>query len=106
MDPTNFGRFFRNLCADTGFGRFETVTKTFVKDGKIYHRGKDYKGLCPNMFRDIMATTLSGELGVDPNTLKTRMRHSDASVSLNYYAHPIENSEYDAADLYRKYLAL
>ena len=104
IEPTNFGRFFRNLCVDTGFGRFETITRTFTKDGVTHYRGKGYKGLCPNMFRDIMATTLSGELGVDPNTLKTRMRHSDASISLNYYAHPVENSEYDAANLFSSYL--
>ena len=105
MDPTNFGRFFRNLCADTGFGHFETITSSFIKDGVTRYRGKDYKGLCPNMFRDIMATTLSGELRVDPSTLKTRMRHSDASVSLNYYAHPVEDSEYRAAMLFSDFLA-
>lgn len=104
MDPTNFGRFFRNLCADTGFGHFETITNAFIKDGVTRYRGKDYKGLCPNMFRDIMATTLSGELSVDPSTLKTRMRHSDASVSLNYYAHPVEDSEYRAAMLFSDFL--
>lgn len=105
FDPTNFGRFFRNFCVDSGFGYFKTITKTFEKDGIIHYRGKDYVGLCPNMFRDIMATVLSGELDVDPETLKRRMRHSEASTTLNYYTHPIEENEYKAAESFAKYLA-
>ncbi len=106
FDPTNFGRFFRNFCADNGFGYFETVTKTFEKDGVTHYRGKDYRGLCPNMFRDIMATVLSGELSVDPETLKKRMRHSEASTTLSYYTHPIEKNEYRAAELFADYLRI
>ena len=98
FDPTNFGRWFRNFCADNGFGEYSVVEKTFVRNGKTIVRGKGYKGLCPNMFRDIQATAMVGYLDADPRTLQARMRHSDPSISLRYYTHPVEDNEYRVAE--------
>lgn len=105
LDPTNFGRWFRNFCADNGFGKFTIVTKTFERNGKIIERGKGYKGLCPNMFRDIFSTQLVTNVKVDPRTLQSRMRHSDPSISLRNYTHPVLEEEYASAEAYSKLIA-
>lgn len=105
QDPTNFGRWFRNFCADNGFGEFTIVTKTFKRNGKILKRGKGYKGLCPNMFRDILSTQLVTNVKVDPRTLQSRMRHSDPSISLRNYTHPVLNQEYASAQAYADILS-
>ncbi len=104
FDPTNYGRFFRNFCADNGFGKFTVVTKTFERDGKTIERGKGYKGLCPNMFRDILSTQLVTKIKTDPRTLQTRMRHSDPSISLRNYTHPVIDEEYASAEEYSSIL--
>lgn len=100
LDPTNFGRFFRNFCADNGYGEFTIVTKTFERDGKTVKRGKGYRGLCPNMFRDIFCTQLTTNIKTDPRTLQSRMRHSDVSISLRNYTHPVLEQEYISAMAY------
>lgn len=100
LNPTNFDRWFRNFCADNGFGKFTIVTKTFERDGKTIERGKGYKGLCPNMFRDIFSTQLVTNIKVDPRTLQSRMRHSDPSISLRNYTHPVIEQEYASAEAY------
>lgn len=105
IDPTNFGRYFRNLCADTGFGTFRTVTKTFTRKGKTYYRGKDYQGLSAGMFRDVQATMLVGELGADPKTVQSRLRHSDLHTTLTYYTQRISNNDYIAASKFESLLA-
>ena len=104
LDPTNYGRCFRNFCSDNGWGKFTVVTKTFERDGKILQRGKGYQGLCPNMFRDILSTQLTTSLKTDPRTLQSRMRHSDPSISLRNYTHPVLNEEYASAIAYSKLL--
>ena len=105
FDPTNYGRWFRNFCVDNGFGTYTIVTKTFNRKGKTYTRGKGYEGLCPNMFRDIQATTMVGHLDVDPRTLQSRMRHSDPTISLRYYTHPVIENEYRAAEGFANLIA-
>ena len=104
FDPTNYGRWFRNFCADNGFGSFSVVTKTFIRNGKTFYRGKGYVGLCPNMFRDIQATMLVGHVNVDPRTLQARMRHSDPSISLRFYTHPVLDNEFKAAEAFANIL--
>lgn len=105
LDPTNFGRWFRNFCADNGFGKFTIVTKTFKRDGKTIERGKGYEGLCPNMFRDIFSTQLVTNIKVDPRTLQSRMRYSDPSISLRNYTHPVLEEEYASAEAYSKLIS-
>lgn len=105
FDPTNYGRWFRNFCADNGFGKYSVVTKTFERNGVEYQRGKGYTGLCPNMFRDIQATALVGYVKVDPRTLQSRMRHSDPTTSLKYYTHPVLENEYKAAEAFSAMLS-
>jgi len=104
IDGTNYGRWFRNFCADNGFGEYTNVTHTFEQDGIIYERGNGYVGLCPNMFRDILPTALIGTLGVDLETASKLLRHEDATVTAQHYVHPIEENQYRASELYAQML--
>ncbi len=48
--------------------------------------------------RHTQATQLLAN-GVDIKTVQTRMGHANASVTLNWYAHAVEDNDEKAADL-------
>lgn len=99
MDAQNYGRWFRNFCADNGYGHFETVTKTFTRDGKTINRGKNYVGLTPHGLRHTVATSLIAE-GTDTKTVQAWLGHASASTTLNLYTRSVEENSRKAASLF------
>lgn len=98
MDPNNYGRWFREFCSDNGFGEFETVTHHIERDGKLYARGKGYRGLTPHMLRHTQATLLIGK-NVDLKTVSTRLGHSTIKLTIDTYADAIAQNDRDAANI-------
>lgn len=96
VDGHNYSRWFRNFCVDNGFGTYEVVTKTFVRDGKERKRGKRYRGLVPHALRHTQATLLIGE-GADVKTVQARLGHASPDTTLSIYAHAIEANDRKAA---------
>lgn len=99
VSPHNFNRWFKNFCADNGFGRF---TKNVVEKkwaGKTIHRGSGYVGLTPHGLRHTQATVLIGN-GVDLKTVQARLGHSDPSLTLRQYAHVIRENDVQAAEIF------
>lgn len=96
VDGHNFSRWFRDFCVDNGFGEYEIITKTFMRDGKEYKRGKHYHGLVPHALRHTQATLLIGE-GADVKTVQARLGHASPSTTLSIYAHAIEANDRKAA---------
>lgn len=96
VDGHNFSRWFRDFCVDNGFGSYEIIDKTFVRNGKTHYRGRHYTGLVPHELRHTNATLLLSS-GVDYKTVQTRLGHADPSTTLAFYAHALESSDRAAA---------
>ncbi len=75
VDPNNFGRWWRQFCASSGF------------EGLKFHE-----------LRHTQATQLLAN-GTDVKTVQTRLGHANASLTLNWYAHAIPENDEKAAQL-------
>lgn len=75
IDPPNFERFWRKFKQEHGF-----------------------EGLKIHELRHTQATQLLSH-NVDVKTVQTRMGHSNASITLNWYAHAVPENDEKAADL-------
>lgn len=104
LDGHNYSRWFRDFCVDNGFGTYERVTKTFVRDGKTHVRGTHYSGLVPHALRHTQATLLIGG-GSDVKTVQARLGHASPSTTLAIYAHAIEANDRRAAEAFDKMLS-
>lgn len=80
VNPCNFSRWWRKFTADHGFS------------GLKFHE-----------LRHTQATLLLSQ-GVDVKTVQSRMGHSNASITLNWYAHAVPENDRAAADLLGKLL--
>lgn len=99
IEGHNFSRWFRDFCVDNGFGEYEIVTKTFVRNGKTHTRGRHYRGLVPHALRHTQATLLIGA-GSDIKTVQARLGHASPSTTLGIYAHASEANDRKAADVF------
>lgn len=99
VDGHNFDRWFRDFCVDNGFGKYENVSRTFVRNGKKHTRGTHYSGLVPHALRHTQATLLIGE-GADVKTVQARLGHASPSTTLSIYSHAIEANDRKAADAF------
>ena len=99
VDGHNYSRWFRDFSVDNSFGEYETVTKTFVRNGKTHIRGRHYKGLVPHALRHTQATLLIGS-GSDIKTVQARLGHASPSTTMGIYAHAIEANDRKAADAF------
>ena len=61
------------------------------------YRNSGHVAYNPHELRHTQATTLSGS-GADIKTVQNRLGHSSASLTMNIYAHAIEQNDRDAAD--------
>lgn len=104
VEGHNFSRWFRDFCVDNGFGEYETVTKTFVRDGRTHVRGRHYRGLVPHALRHTQATLLIGS-GSDVKTVQARLGHASPGTTLSIYAHAIEANDRRASDRLDEMLA-
>ncbi len=75
MDLPNLERFWRNFKTEYGF-----------------------EGLKLHELRHTQATQLMAQ-GVDVKTIQSRMGHANASITLDWYAHPVEENDEKAAGL-------
>lgn len=101
VEGHNFSRWFRDFCVDNGFGEYEIVTKTFVRNGKTHRRGRHYRGLVPHALRHTQATLLISA-GSDIKTVQARLGHASPSTTLGIYAHASEANDRRAADVFDK----
>lgn len=103
IDGHNFDRWFRDFCVDNGFGTYENITGTFMRDGKMRIRGTGYSGLVPHALRHTQATLLIGE-GADVKTVQARLGHASPNTTLAIYSHAIEANDRKAADAFGRIL--
>ena len=80
INPCNFSRWWRKFTAESGF-----------------------EGLKLHELRHTQATLLLSQ-GVDIKTVQNRLGHSNASITLNWYAHAVPENDRAAADTLGKLL--
>lgn len=96
VEGHNYSRWFRDFCVDNGFGRYDVIEKTFIRNGKEHFRGRHYHGLVPHALRHTAATLLIAA-GTDVKTVQARMGHASPSTTLSIYAHAVEENDRIAA---------
>lgn len=108
MNPNNYSRWFRDFCADNGFGSYSKVVPYTKKDAngkpQTYEKRTGYSGLTPHMLRHTQATLLIGA-NTDIKTVQTRLGHSSVNLTLDTYSHAIEANDRIAADTFSSLLA-
>lgn len=97
IDPNVFNRWRRNFFAAHGLGSFKKVEEHIDKNGVKRYRMSGYEGFNFHELRHTQATLLIGS-GADIKTVQNRLGHSNASLTMNIYAHAIEQNDRDAAD--------
>lgn len=100
-DGHNYSRWFRDFCVDNGYGKYENVTRQFMRNGKLHTRGTGYSGLVPHGLRHTAATALIAS-NVDLKTVQARMGHASASTTANFYTHAIRANDRSAAEVFEK----
>lgn len=100
-DGHNYSRWFRDSCVDNGYGKYENVTRQFMRNGKLHTRGTGYSGLVPHGLRHTAATALIAS-NVDLKTVQARMGHASASTTANFYTHAIRANDRSAAEVFEK----
>ncbi len=122
-EPSRFYNWFKDFCVDNGFGewtdsegnvlpkrRFNEQGFPVDENGKPYSRSnrpkavkKHYRGLKFHELRHTQATLLIAN-GVDIKTVQSRLGHSRASMTLDFYAHAQEKQDRAATTLFSKLL--
>lgn len=95
--PTSFDKWRRQFFVDHGLGEFEKVETWHDRNGVKRYRKTGYRGFNLHELRHTQATLLIGQ-GADIKTVQNRLGHSSASLTMNIYAHAIEQNDRDAAD--------
>lgn len=96
-DPNIFARWFRNFCANNGFGDMGKIEYHTDNDGRRRAHKTGYTGLTFHELRHTQATLLIGN-GADIKTVQNRLVHSSASLTMDIYSHAIEQNDRAAAD--------
>lgn len=96
-DPNIFARWFRNFCANNGFGEMGKIEYHTDNDGRTRAKKTGYKGLTFHELRHTQATLLIGN-GADIKTVQNRLGHSSASLTMDIYSHAIEQNDRTAAE--------
>jgi integrase len=98
IDPDVFNRWRRNYFADHGLGSFKKTVEYTDRQGQRHMRRSGYEGFNLHELRHTQATLLIGS-GTDIKTVQKRLGHSSASLTLNIYAHAIEQNDREAAEM-------
>ena len=101
--PHNLGRWFKDFCADNGFGRYTKNVREIQFAGKTLHRGTAYEGLLPHSLRHTQSTLLIGN-GVDVKTVQARLGHSSPSLTLKQYTRALSKNDEAASVLFDELL--
>ena len=105
LNPSFFNRWRREYFASHGLGHFQRVEKRQSRNGEVYTRGVGYEGFNLHELRHTQATLLIGR-GADIKTVQNRLGHSSASLTMNIYAHAIEQNDREAANAIGNVLGL
>lgn len=97
LEPNYFNRWRRAFFVEHGLGRFEKQEAFVDKKGVKRYRCSGYVGFNFHELRHTQATLLIGS-GADVKTVQNRLGHSSASLTMNIYAHAIEQNDRDAAE--------
>ena len=100
-----FDKWRRAWFVDHGLGTFEKVEAWHDRNGVKRYRRSGYKGYNLHELRHTQATLLIGR-GADIKTVQNRLGHSSASLTMNIYAHAIEQNDREAADTIGSVLGL
>ena len=105
ISPAAFDKWRRAWFVDHGLGTFEKVEAWHDRNGVKRYRRSGYKGYNLHELRHTQATLLIGR-GADIKTVQNRLGHSSASLTMNIYAHAIEQNDREAADTIGSVLGL
>jgi integrase len=103
IDPDIFNRWRRNYFAKHGLGRFKKEESYTDRQGNKRIRRTQYEGFNLHELRHTQATLLIGS-GTDIKTVQNRLGHSSASLTMDIYAHAIEQNDRDAAETIGEFL--
>ncbi|MDR1183799.1 MAG: site-specific integrase [Coriobacteriales bacterium] len=121
--PSRFYKWFQTFCVNNDFAVFvdeegNALPKPLLnanghpvdKDGRCYTRGNKkpkarqfYRGLKFHELRHTQATLLIAN-GADIKTVQNRLGHAFASMTLDFYAHPVEERDRAATELFSNLL--
>ncbi|MBN2923400.1 MAG: site-specific integrase, partial [Bifidobacterium sp.] len=105
ISPAAFDKWRRAWFVDHGLGTFEKIEAWHDRNGVKRYRRSGYKGYNLHELRHTQATLLIGR-GADIKTVQNRLGHSSASLTMNIYAHAIEQNDREAADTIGSVLGL
>ena len=97
IEPNVFGRWRRQFFSEHGLGKFTEIKKRIDRYGNEHTYYSGYEGFNLHELRHTQATLLIGR-GTDIKTVQNRLGHSSASLTMDIYAHAIEQNDRDAAD--------
>lgn len=98
ISPAAFDKWRRAWFVDHDLGTFEKAEVRHDRNGVKRYRRSGYKGYNLHELRHTQATLLIGS-GADIKTVQNRLGHSSASLTMNIYAHAIEQNDRGAADI-------
>lgn len=105
ISPAAFDKWRRAWFVDHGLGTFEKIEGWHDREGRKRYSRSGYKGYKLHELRHTQATLLIGS-GADIKTVQARLGHSSASLTMNIYAHAIEQNDRSAADTIGSVLGL
>lgn len=105
ISPAAFDKWRRAWFVDHGLGAFGKVEVWHDCNGVKRYRRSGYKGYNLHELHHTQATLLIGS-GADIKTVQNRLGHSSASLTMNIYAHAIEQNDREAADTIGNVLGL
>lgn len=97
-DPANFSKWFNRFCETNGFGEYKEVERTRDAKGIPRIKRKNFEGLKFHELRHTQATLLFAR-GADIKSVQKRLGHSTATLTLNLYAHSMEEQDRQAATI-------
>lgn len=105
ISPAAFDKWRRKYFVELGLGTFEHEEVWYDSRGIKRHKFSGYRGYNLHELRHTQATLLIGS-GADIKTVQNRLGHSSASLTMNIYAHAIEQNDREAADAIGSLLGL
>lgn len=97
ISPAAFDKWRRNFFVEHGLGSFDKEEVWYDRQGIKRYTRSGFHGFNLHELRHTQATLLIGQ-GADIKTIQNRLGHSTASLTMDIYAHAIEQNDRTAAD--------
>lgn len=97
ISPAAFDKWRRNFFVEHGLGTFDKEEVWYDRQGVKRYARSGFHGFNLHELRHTQATLLIGQ-GADIKTIQNRLGHSTASLTMDIYAHAIEQNDRTAAD--------